>query len=814
MDEKAFILTAECSDIRGRCGLKFYCISDTGPVLIVIENHKPLFFIKSSTPPVFTENTERKKLELTDFSGNPVDALYYQSLDKYFNHKRYLKENSITLYESDIRAEDRYLMERYINSSVNIKGKGTKQNGITVYYNPVLKSGGDYRPDFKILSLDIETGTDGSIYSAAFHCRKGSYEDKSVLMRNPDNKSGSFSSAEDTAELIISPSDVSLKSVTSQKDKLSVSKNSSIVEKTAGSKIDSSFMKYFPDEKNLITGIIKYLQSYDPDIIIGWHVIGFDLKFIERRASYYHIPLKLGRGYRPIRIDERRSGLFSAAVEGRIVIDGPQALRTAFYKFDSFSLENVAQELLGRGKDITPDKDKVAEIERRFREDRESLAFYNLEDAVLVSEIFEKTAILDQLLTRSLITGLALDKVHMSVASFDHFMLPAVHRKGYAAPDTDDIVPGKPAMGGYVFTSDPGLYRHVAVMDFKSLYPSIIRTFFIDPLSRLKADENPVKTPAGITFSSTNHILPEFLEKLMKKREEAKKNKDMYLSQAVKILMNSFYGVMGTPGCRFYNPDLPSAITGTGQWILKTVSAYLRESGYSVIYGDTDSVFVCLKEHEYSDLNRAGTMLTERVNNYFSKLLKDVYSVESELEIEFETHYIKYFLPPVRYTEGGARKRYAGLLENGEIEYKGLETVRSDWTDLAKEFQKELFVRFFAEDELVQWIKKYVEDLKSGIYDSRLIYRKKLSRPASEYIKNRPPHVKAALMLDPEGVKKIKEISYIMTAEGPVPVEMYSGDADYSHYIEKQIRPVADGVLFSIGEDFDSITGGKQLSLF
>ena len=69
-------------------------------------------------------------------------------------------------------------------------------------------------------------------------------------------------------------------------------------------------------------------------------------------------------------------------------------------------------------------------------------------------------------------------------------------------------------------------------------------------------------------------------------------------------------------------------------------------------------------------------------------------------------------------------------------------------------------------------------------------------------------------MLDPEGKRKIREISYIMTADGPVPDELFSGQIDYSHYIEKQIRPVADGVLFALNEDFDSITGGKQLDLF
>ena len=573
-------------------------------------------------------------------------------------------------------------------------------------------------------------------------------------------------------------------------------------------------IEYCSSEKVLIERIIEFIRNEDPDIITGWHVIGFDLKFIERRASYHGIPFKIGRGYKSVRIDERRSGLFSAVVEGRIVIDGPQALRTAFYRFDSFSLENVSQQLLGRGKDIRPEKDKVAEIERRFREDKEALAFYNLEDAVLVSEIFEKTAIIEQLVTRSLITGLPVDKVHMSVASFDHFMLPRIHRKGFVAPDTDDIVPGSPAAGGYVFTSEPGLYRHVIVLDFKSLYPSIIRTFFIDPLSRLKSDDNSVYTPAGTAFSSTNHILPGFLEELMEKREEAKRNNDLYLSQAVKILMNSFYGVMGTPGCRFYNPDLPSAITGTGQWILKTVSAYLRDSGYSVIYGDTDSVFVCLKEAEYSNTERAGKVLSEKVNSYFQKLLKDEFNVSSELEIEFEKHYVKFFLPPVRYSEGGARKRYAGLLESGEIDYKGLETVRSDWTELAKEFQRELFSRFFAGEELAGWIKSFVNNLKNGEYDSSLVYKKRLSRPSNEYIKNRPPHVKAALLLDPEGRKRIREISYIMSSEGPVPVEMFNGTPDYTHYIEKQIRPVADGVLFTRGEDFDSITGGKQLSLF
>ncbi len=137
---KAFILTAECSDNKGSCGLKYYCISDTGPVLIVIDNHKPLFFIKSSIPSVFTENTERKKTKNLLISAEILLMLsIIRLLIIYFNHKRYLKENSITLYESDIRAEDRYLMERFINGSVMINGKEIDQGGFRVYKKSCIK---------------------------------------------------------------------------------------------------------------------------------------------------------------------------------------------------------------------------------------------------------------------------------------------------------------------------------------------------------------------------------------------------------------------------------------------------------------------------------------------------------------------------------------------------------------------------------------------------------------------------------------------------------------------------------------------------
>ncbi|MBW2592428.1 MAG: hypothetical protein JRE58_05410, partial [Deltaproteobacteria bacterium] len=231
-----------------------------------------------------------------------------------------------------------------------------------------------------------------------------------------------------------------------------------------------------PREKELLRAFLIVMGVLDPDIIIGWHVIGFDLLFLEKKYKECRVPFLIGRDHGSPRIREIRKGIFRADMCGRIVIDGPPALRSAFYSFDNFRLETVASALLGVGKDIGEGKDKVAEIERRFREDKRSLAHYNLLDCKLVSGIFEKTGLIDLVFKRATISGLPMDRVGMSVAAFDYFMLPHSHRKGFVAANVRDVVNVGHAQGGWVFTKDPGFYEHVVVLDFKSLYPSIIRT--------------------------------------------------------------------------------------------------------------------------------------------------------------------------------------------------------------------------------------------------------------------------------------------------------------------------------------------------
>jgi len=282
-------------------------------------------------------------------------------------------------------------------------------------------------------------------------------------------------------------------------------------------------------------------------------------------------------------------------------------------------------------------------------------------------------------------------------------------------------------------------------------------------------------------------------------------------------LMNSFYGVMGSFGCRFYHPNLPTAITGTGQKLLIDSKTFLTENGYETIYGDTDSLFVKLKESEGEKAEESGNRIATDLNNYWSEKIQREYNLKSYLEIEFEKYYRKFILTPARGSETGAKKRYAGMLVESasgggkeSIEFVGMESVRSDWTRLAKEFQLELYNRIFNNAEIENWLRVFVKKVKDGEYDDKLVYRKRLRKDVDEYTKNIPQHVKAARLL-PEASGTVY---YVITKRGPIPVELKHTDIDYDHYIEKQLKPIADSVLSLLGESFDSIVQSNQLSFF
>jgi DNA polymerase II len=757
----AFLITNEWNDFNGKNSLIFWGISDEGTVKLIFKN-RPVFFIDRHVKKLDIPYSHmRKEVNLKSFSLNPVDAIYFNSQFDLLKASELLKTQGTTTYESDLTPAKRFLMEKEINAEVKIEGEFVKHENVLVFQNPKI-SPVDYLPKIKIASIDIETNIkDDSIYSYAVHFTNSEKEKKIVRVLGETNQ-----------------------------------------------KLDDYIFQH-DSEKVLLENFSADLKQLDPDIIIGWNVLGFDLKILEERSLKNRVKFSIGRDNSVSKIIQRTSSRYFAKISGRIVLDGPMTLRSAFYSFTNYKLETVAQELLGKGKTIESDENKIDQINYLFKNDKLKLAEYNLTDCILVTEIFKKVEIFNQLITRSKLSGLFLDQLGQMTAAFDHFYLPKFHKAGFVAPNVNDIQPQGHAAGGFVFDPTPGLYENVFVLDFKSLYPSIIQTFKIDPLSRLLSNEASLNTPVNIEFSREYHILPNFIKELMQHRENAKKDNDAYLSQAIKILMNSFYGVMGSYGCRFYHPDLPNGITGTGQWLLKESKTFLESDDVKVIYGDTDSLFVHVTS-QFENAEETGKAIANKLNEYWNNRIKKEFDLESFLELEYEKHYTKLVLTSMRGREGGAKKRYAGLIGDDKLDFVGMEYVRSDWTNLAKEFQHELYLKIFNDADYEDWIRRFVNDLLSGKLNEKLIYRKRLRKSSDHYTKTQPPHVKAARMID----QKRGTVNYIITKRGPVPAELNPKDYDYQHYTEKQLKPIADSVLALFGKSFDSIVKSTQLDLF
>ncbi|WP_105181596.1 DNA polymerase II [Pseudoalteromonas sp. T1lg21] len=776
-----FILSTQCYDSAKGISIVVWILSKQGPVKLISTPQRAVFFINESqidaANRVFSEHgifCEIKPVALKSFMQQQVVSCNFSSLKHYYNAAKRLKAQHIKVYEDDIRPIDRFLMERFIKGSVWAQGRQIKSYPYPVLTDTKFKKNNDFTPQFSSLSLDIECNGEGVLFSIGL---VGANIDTVLMIGQP----------QDTSELEFN-------------------------------------LHWCVDEIDLLNQLCMHIETVDPDVIIGWNVIEFDFSVLHARAEALGVELPLGRNKEKMKL--RQGNFTRITIPGRVVVDGIDTLKNATYHYDSFSLANVASIELGEEKLISTDN-RLEEIIRQFNEDKLSLANYNRQDCMLVLRIFEKLKLLDFAVVRSQLTGLELERMGGSVAAFTNLYLPLLHRSGYVAPNLGDHGLSFDSPGGYVMSSQPGLYKNILVLDYKSLYPSIMRTFCIDPLGLIEGLKKPDDAIEGFNqaqFSRTEHHLPELIRELSATRQIAKDKNQPMLSQAIKIIMNSLYGVLGSKGCRFYDPRLSSSITLRGHEIMQTTKQWIEEWGYEVIYGDTDSTFVKLDDDlNPLNCNEIGTKLAGKINKRWQLVLQQDYKIDSFLEIEYETHYSPFFMPTIRGKTMGSKKRYVGKVEkNGasKLVFKGMETVRSDWTELAHKFQTELFEILFGENYsqelIIQTFDKYVEKLYAGEFDAMLVYRKRLGQHLIDYQKNIPPHVKAAkqyLADNPHlAFQRGQIIEYVYTANG---AEYYTGqhNYDYGIYVNKQLLPIAEMIVVKLGTLVPSVKN-KQIQLF
>ncbi len=814
-----FLLTRQVKDINAGIQLSLWLKTGSGVVKLEIENELAVFFIEQAFTDLAREVLNKydihvakfQSLSLKTFNQQSVAAIYFTQMRTLYRAREVLKLHDIKCYEDDIRPDDRFLMERHITANITYKSvnKFPDSDNIPILHNTIpsysivkyakcKKSTVIKDVSLSMISIDIECSIQGELYSIGMYASNDLNEFKQVLM-------------------IGEPQECT-----------------------------ESYIEWLTDEKALLHRFIHEITNFDPDVFIGWNVVNFDLLLIQKRCDHLNINLAIGRdASRPYwRKNPNNNEQNFIEIAGRVVLDGIDLMKTATYSFPSFTLEHVAQVILGRGKKVKDTDNRVKEISYNFHHNKPALAAYNLEDCRLVWLIFEKIQLLSFAKLRAQLTGLSIDRVGGSVAAFTNLYLPKLHRGGYIAPNMGDGHLDLVSPGGYVMESMPGLYHNVIVLDFKSLYPSIIRTFKVDPMglieglkvrdasSSLSQLAKEVKSTIiegfdGAYFSRKQHFLPDIIETLWRERDKAKLQKNAALSQAIKIIMNSFYGILGSTGCRFFDPRLSGSITKRSHQLLKTTGSWISHKGYRVIYGDTDSIFVAVgADKSKQDALNIGKELQEYINASWQKKLQADFNIKSKLEIEFETHFSRFFMPTIRginFAAGqknkGTKKRYAGL-SNNKLIFKGLESVRSDWTALSKEFQQAIYKRIFNNESIIEYIKGIVERLKLGHYDDKLVFQKKIRRKLADYV-NTPPHIKAAIIANKEfqkrGIEKRynhrRTIQYIMTIDGVRPLEFNQSKLDYDFYIEKQLKPIADDILPFIGSDFDSIVG-NQMDLF
>src|SRR3989339_831618 len=781
---KGFIIYSDYSTEGESTFVKLFGKLENGQSFVTLNKVEPYFFIKEKDEKEIKKLLSKYKVEpskLTTFDNNKVIKISHSSQSELNKLSSFLHEKSIETFESDIRPHLRFIIDNNLLGSIEIKGDSEPSERIDkVYKNPDITPV-DFHPKLKVASIDIESSKSGELYCIGIYT-----ENKKINLMITDKK----------------------------------------LENTISCKDEEDCLEKFKQE----------ILKIDPDIITGWNMIDFDLAQLQEKFKKHKIPFDIGRenGNIRLRIESNFFRSSSADISGRQVLDAMNLIQDPFIqeapsiknaKFESYKLEDVAQAILHKGKIITGEN-KCEEIEKLFKskkaEDIQKLVDYNLMDCELAYKILEKTDIINLAIERSQLTGLQFDRLTASIAAFDSLYIRESRKHNLVNPTTKYGEKEERIKGGYVFSSHSGIYHNVLIFDFKSLYPSIIKTFNIDPASYLEHKEkNSIESPNKAYFKNTQGILPDIIAKLHLAREKAKKEKRELSSYAIKIIMNSFFGVLASPNCRYFNLNMANAITHFGQMIIKlTAEEIEKHFKLKVIYSDTDSVFV-VTDLNKEKANKIAIEIQEHINNFYKKYTKENYSRESFLELEFEKQYLSLMIPQLRMKakegeeEKAAKKRYAGLLEihgKEELEITGLEAIRGDWTEAAQDFQKEILMKVFHKEEITSFIKSYIKKIESGSLDSKLIYRKSIRKNLDEYTKMTPPHVKAARQLDHLDSNVIE---YLITTEGPEPIQKLKHKIDYIHYIEKQIKPIANQILILFGKDFDEIfQKGKQTKLF
>ncbi len=568
-------------------------------------------------------------------------------------------------------------------------------------------------------------------------------------------------------------------------------------------------------EKEIIESFEEYVQEKDPDVITGYNINGYDLPKLEERAEEVGIEeIDIGRDIGKL----RKKGNRYWSVNGRIIADAWWSVKSEL-NMKRETLDHVSEELLGEEKDdVDP-----SQIDQEWEKDQDKVKKYCEKDAELALDILKELEVLDKAMDMGTVSKLPVEEGLNPRTStlVDSILIRRADENDVGVPLTSHGgKKGGKIKGGYVHSIEPGLYHWVSVLDFKSMYPSIIiqNNICFTTLS----EEGTIESPTGVKFLNSDEkkgLLPEILEELMEERDEVKekmrnsegKEERYYrgLQNAIKVLMNSFYGVFASSFYRFTDAKIGESITAFARENIKELIEELQEDDLKVIYSDTDSVFFQSPEDDLESTIE------------ISKEIAEDYSRE-EIILEFEKILNPFF-------SHGKKKRYVGKIiwPEEDMLVRGYELRRSDSFEAQDEALLEIF-EYILDDNIegaVDRAKEWIVEVKNGEIDPEKLVISRTCKKFS-YYKNPEsmPNVQAAKKMKDMGYQFTPgmKVSWIVTnaTKTPQEVEPWVPDheidveADWKYYAERIAKTLAR-VTEVFGWDKEALlAGNKQSKLF
>ncbi len=598
------------------------------------------------------------------------------------------------------------------------------------------------------------------------------------------------------------------------------------------------------DEKAMLERLRSTIDDYDPDIITGYNVHNFDMPFILGRMEKLGVKRDLGRARDKPAFCSKHGITNSTVITGRVVADSYQIIKRDF-SFKSYKLNDVAEKLIGKKK-----------IELSYRdfdgmwngsgEKIQKLVEYCRKDAVLAMELLEKKTLMGKYIALSKVSGILLQDALNGgeTMRIESVLLREFNKRGVVFPlkPTDREIMERTKerekselKGGLVLEPQAGLHTEgfILVLDFKSLYPSIIRTYNICPTTLLEKGSNAEcnESPIGTKFVKSEvreGILPFVLEKLINQRSVVKKvmnsEKDqdkkriLYAKQwALKILANAFYGYTGYLRAKTYVMEVANTITAFGRELLMKTRDEISGMGYEIVYGDTDSVFVKVRTDDLEKAYMIGNEIVQKIK------------LPGKLVLEFEKIFRSFLIL--------TKKRYAGWSfekTDGEwsdkIVMKGIETVRRDWPDIVTETMNVVLNIILKEGDVkkaIRFVQGEVDKLNAGSVNlSKLAVTKSITKSIDRY-DGMLPHIELAKKIrdrDPSQAPVVgSRVSFVIVrgnqmlskrAEDPDYIAENGLKIDSCYYVENQLIPPLERIFSVIGVDKGELLGkGRQCNL-